>query len=206
MSALGVIPVSADTVQRFGVLLKERFVIVIKRKDRVFLSFLSILLCFGIPATAEKAEEPGTPPETESDIDYAKLKNPVPYTKKSIARGKRFFVQMCSECHGRDGKALLDFIADAMDLTVPQYWKHGNTPGETFRSIRDGAGVAMPPYKMLIRQEEDMWHVVNFVQSLWPSSMRPELQEETNEGRKPSQNGGDGHEEKSRANESRKAG
>lgn len=190
-----------NTVQQVSVRPKERSVMVIMRIDRVFLPFILIFLCFGVPASAEKVEKPGTPPQTEPAIDYAKLENPVPFTKKSIARGKRFFVQMCSECHGRDGKALIDFIADAMDLTVPQYWKHGSTPGEMYRSIRDGAGVGMPPYKMLIRREEDMWHVVNFVQSLWPSSMRPRLQEEMdkarseNEGKKPSQNGGNGDEE-----------
>ena len=199
--------VRTNTVQRVSVYAEERFVIVMKRNFSVIVVIVAMVLCFGMTVgAAEDGGDTEAAPETESATDYSKLENPVPFTKKSISRGKRFFIQLCSECHGRDGKALLDFIADAMDLTVPQYWKHGSTPGETYRTIRDGAGVGMPPYKMLIRREEDMWHVVNFVQSLWPSSMRPQLQEEMekdrseNEGKKPSQNGGKDHEEESRNN------
>lgn len=108
-------------------------------------------------------------------VDFKALKNPLSNTKKSIGRGKMLFVRACAECHGPDGKALIDVIADATDLTVPKYWFSGTTQGEIFRSIRDGAGVSMPPFKLTIRREEDMWHLVNFIQSLWPKSIRPEV-------------------------------
>jgi mono/diheme cytochrome c family protein len=110
--------------------------------------------------------------------DAKKLKNPVSYTAKSIAQGKTVFMRYCTECHGSDGKAQIDVIANATDLTDPEIWKSGTTTGEIFRSIRDGAGVSMPPYKNQIRKEEDLWHLVNFTQSLWPESARPKLQEE----------------------------
>ena len=71
-----------------------------------------------------------------------------------------------------------DIIADATDLTNTKRWFSGSTEGEVFRSIRDGAGVAMPPYKSKIRKEEDIWHLVNFVRSLWPKDQRPELVKE----------------------------
>ena len=111
--------------------------------------------------------------------DFKQLKNPVPNTKKSIARGKMIFVRQCAECHGPDGKSLIDVIADATDLTQPKLWFSGTTEGEAFRSIRDGAGVSMPPFKATIRREEDMWHLVNFIRNLWPVAKRPAVQEET---------------------------
>jgi mono/diheme cytochrome c family protein len=106
------------------------------------------------------------------------LKSPVPFTKASIARGRTLFLHDCTGCHGTDGKSQIDVIADATDLTEPKLWKSGTTEGEIFRSIRDGAGVSMPPFKNQIRKEEDLWHLVNFIRSLWPEPLRPKLQEQ----------------------------
>ena len=106
------------------------------------------------------------------------LKSPVPYTKTSISRGRVLYTNDCTGCHGNDGKAQVDVIADATDLTDPKLWKSGVTEGEVFRSIRDGAGISMPPYKNQIRKSEDLWHLVNFIRSLWPEAQRPKLQEE----------------------------
>ena len=116
--------------------------------------------------------------KASDSTDFKTLKNPVPNTRKSIARGKMLFVRQCAECHGPDGKALIDVVADATDLTQPKLWFSGTTEGETFRSIRDGAGVSMPPFKGTIRHEDDMWHMVNFIRNLWPVAKRPKVQEE----------------------------
>ena len=52
--------------------------------------------------------------------------------------GRRLFLQMCTCCHGSDGKATA-VIAEATDLTSPSGYKSGTTEGEIFRSIgRDG--------------------------------------------------------------------
>jgi hypothetical protein len=48
-------------------------------------------------------------------------------------------------------------------------WKNGTSEGLIFRSIRDGAGLAMPPFKTEVTAQEDLWHLVNFVRSLWPA-------------------------------------
>jgi mono/diheme cytochrome c family protein len=102
-----------------------------------------------------------------------KLKSPVPFSKASIARGKTLYTRNCTECHGADGKSQIDVIADATDLTNPKAWKSGTSEGEIFRSIRDGAGEAMPPFAGKVSKEEDLWHMVNYVRSLWPESARP---------------------------------
>jgi mono/diheme cytochrome c family protein len=106
-----------------------------------------------------------------------KLKSPVPFSTPSIARGRTLFLRDCKECHGADGKSQVDVVANATDLTEPKYWTSGPTEGEVFRSIRDGAGDAMPPFKEKIEDEKDIWHIVNFIRSLWPEPARPKLQE-----------------------------
>lgn len=108
-------------------------------------------------------------------IDYKTLKSPVPYSEKSIARGKMLFMRQCTECHGKDGKAQIDVIADASDLTSPKTYYSGTSEGEIFRSIKKGAGVSMPPFEAKIKKDEDIWHLVNFTMSLWPKSEQPEL-------------------------------
>ncbi len=133
-----------------------------------------ILLAASIAASQETAK-PGSGPLTADEAK--KLKNPVPYSKKSIGQGRGTFVRFCVGCHGPDGKATVDVIADATDLTDPKTWKDGITDGEIFRSIRDGQNASMPAFKTQLRQEEDIWNLVNFIHSLWPESMRPPLQE-----------------------------
>ncbi|MEW6128648.1 MAG: cytochrome c [Acidobacteriota bacterium] len=122
------------------------------------------------------AWQSGGKPLTQAEAKN--LKSPVPYSKSSISRGRIVFMNYCTGCHGNDGKAQIDVIADATDLTQPKLWKSGAMEGEIFRSIREGAGLNMPPYKNQIRKEEDMWHLVNFIRSLWSESLRPKLQEE----------------------------
>jgi mono/diheme cytochrome c family protein len=105
-----------------------------------------------------------------------KLKSPVPFSKASIARGKILYARACTECHGADGKSLVDVIANATDLTNPKAWRSGTSEGEIFRSIRDGAGEAMPPFADKVSKEEDLWHLVNYLRNLWPDSQRPKLE------------------------------
>ena len=122
--------------------------------------------------------------EPEEEIDYETLENPVPFTKASIGRGRVIFKRMCTECHGPDGKGQMDVIADASDLTSPKRYYNGTLVGEVYRSIREGAGTNMPAYLDQVPKEEDLWHLVNFVLSLWPDDMQPELVEEPQEGDK----------------------
>lgn len=129
-------------------------------------------------ATSLKAQSESKPISRD---EAKKLKNPVPFTKASLAQGRTLFTHHCTGCHGNDGKAMIDVIADATNLTEPKLWKSGTSDGEIFHSIRDGAGLNMPPYKNQIRKEEDLWHLVNFIRSLWPESQRPKLQDEKTE-------------------------
>ena len=105
---------------------------------------------------------------------------PQRYTRKSIARGRQFYLVNCVECHDQDGKGLnrRDFNSTVpADLTDPDAWLHGTAAEAIFASIRDGTKQDMPPYKGKL-QEEQIWHIVNFVRSLWPKANRPKLEEE----------------------------
>ena len=113
-----------------------------------------------------------------SSEEARKLKNPVPFTRKSIAAGKSAFLNNCTACHGPDGKAEVDVVADATDLTNPKAYKSGTSDGEIFRSIRDGAGETMPPFATQLSDDTEIWNLVNYIHSLWPESMRPPLAEE----------------------------
>ena len=107
-------------------------------------------------------------------------KAPLPYTRKSIARGKQFYLTSCVECHDQDGKGLgrRDFSGTPpSDLTDPDAWLHGTRAEAIFASIREGTKQDMPPFKGKLRDEE-IWNIVNFVRSLWPEAKRPKLEEE----------------------------
>jgi mono/diheme cytochrome c family protein len=136
---------------------------------------LAALALFFLPLSAFAQDSKPGPLTVEQ---AKKLKNPQAYSKKSIATGRNAFVRMCAGCHGLDGKAAMDVVADATDLTDTKTWKNGTSDGEMFRSIRDGQGQSMPAFKTQVRDEADLWHMVNFIRSLWPESTRPALVED----------------------------
>lgn len=108
--------------------------------------------------------------------------NPVPHTKKAIARGRDSYVRHCASCHGNDGKAQVDVVADATDLTNPKAYTGGTSDTEIFRSIRNGRNASMPAFSSQFKNEQDIWNLVHYIRSLWPESMRPAIQPETKEG------------------------
>lgn len=102
--------------------------------------------------------------------------NPMSYTEGSVARGSQLYLRYCTECHGKDGRALMDVISDATDLTDPDAYYNGTTQADLFNSIRNGAGVGMPPWNMQIQDEADAWHLVNFIRSLWTQEQRETIE------------------------------
>ena len=90
----------------------------------------------------------------------------------SVARGAQLYRQFCTECHGADGRAQVDVISDATDLTQPELYYSGTSRDDIFNSIRNGAGVGMPPWSMQIPEEASTWDLVNFIRSLWSEADR----------------------------------
>ena len=93
--------------------------------------------------------------------------DPPPVDAAAVERGARLFQQHCTECHGRDGRAQLDVIADATDLTVPVDYYNGYSDEEIYNSIANGAGVAMPAWRSVVGSDQAVWDLVYFVKSLW---------------------------------------
>ena len=85
----------------------------------------------------------------------------------SVERGGQLFLQYCTECHGRDGRAQIDVISDATDLTYPADYYNGSTDQDIFTSIANGAGVAMPGWRAQLGSDEAVWDLVAFIKSLW---------------------------------------
>ena len=108
--------------------------------------------------------------QAETDGSKASL-----YTPESVQAGAQIYLNYCTACHGKDGRALMDVISDATDLTDPEAYYNGSTREDMFRSISEGAGVGMPPWKSQLKDEQDIWHLVNFIQSLWTAEQRSAL-------------------------------
>ena len=128
------------------------------------------------------AQGPGKDTPAKNSEKSGAVKGPLHYTSKSIARGKQFYLLHCVECHDQDGRGLnrRDFSgAPPTDLTDPGDWAHGTSPEAIFTTIHDGTKNGMPPFKDKL-QDEQVWHVVNFVRSLWPEPKQPKLETEVN--------------------------
>ena len=102
-------------------------------------------------------------------------KNPVAASSTSIAAGKKLYDSQCASCHGTagkgDGKAGALLKPTPSDLTDGD-WKYGQTDGDIFAVIRDGAkqtgmrayGSRIPP--------NDIWNLVNYVRTLGPKTTK----------------------------------
>src|SRR5437867_12309694 len=79
-----------------------------------------------VPGLLAVASQVGAdaPPLT---ADAAKaLKNPIANTAKSIARGRAAYGSLGGNgCHGNDGNARIEGVANATDLTNPDGWEDG---------------------------------------------------------------------------------
>lgn len=94
------------------------------------------------------------------------LKNPVALTPQVLEEGKQLFQNMCSHCHGKDGKAD-GAITAAGKYPVPTYQSENvkNLPeGKIFFSITYGKNLMGPHASQLSKEER--WKIVHFVQTL----------------------------------------
>lgn len=104
------------------------------------------------------------------------VRNPIPPTPASIARGAAIYGESCAICHGESGRG--DGPAGiALNPRPADFRAHlaaGHTDGQLFDWITNGfRGTAMPPFKDQL-SEEDRWNVLNYVQqTLGPGSPAP---------------------------------
>jgi mono/diheme cytochrome c family protein len=98
----------------------------------------------------------------------AQRKNPIATNKESLAIGRELYVRECRSCHGAkglgDGKGGRDLDPRPTDLTNPMLWDQSD--GAMFWKITEGRG-DMPEHKELLNDEE-RWHVLNYMRTLAP--------------------------------------
>ena len=122
-----------------------------------------LLLSLALPA--QLAEHVHRHPEA------AQTKNPVAGSPESAANGAKLYGRYCAACHGKEGKG--DGPGGAKLNPAPsnltdEEWKHGQTDGEIFLVIHDGAkGTGMKGFASRLTERE-IWDLVNYVRTLGP--------------------------------------
>lgn len=126
-------------------------------------SVVVVVVCTLVAATASLAQHPGGSPEGR------KLKNPVAASPASIAAGAQTYQKMCAFCHGKDatGNGPLAPKGTSPSNLVDATWDRGETDGEIFLVIREGAG---PKFEMkglkTKLSDQELWNLVNYLRSI----------------------------------------
>ena len=95
----------------------------------------------------------------------AQRKNPVKVTSESIQQGKNLYQEHCALCHGSDGLGdgpAAQGLKQKPSNLVAMSGMH--VDGDVAWKIAEGRG-AMPGWKERL-SEEQIWNLVNFIQSL----------------------------------------
>jgi mono/diheme cytochrome c family protein len=96
----------------------------------------------------------------------AAIKNPVPATEESLARGKFFYETNCLVCHGAegrgDGPVGLKFVEKA-PVDLNDAYTQDQEDGQLFFTLTRGR-VLMPFYRDALSPSE-RWDVINYVRS-----------------------------------------
>lgn len=100
---------------------------------------------------------------------YVKMENPTDASdKENILDGKYIYSKECASCHGKsgmgDGSKAEDLEGYLGDFSDPEFFEE-QTDGELFYKISKGRG-DMPTFEKKIRNEEDIWLVINYIKTL----------------------------------------
>ena len=120
-----------------------------------------------VAGAAFLAFQASTAPKSGGNPEAAKIKNPVPATRESLAAGRRAYHLLCEKCHGPEGKGdgtAATGTKQPSDLTGTK-WEYGSSDGEIFSVVHDGTSLDMEGYSARLSDAE-IWNVVNFINSL----------------------------------------
>ena len=109
----------------------------------------------------------------ELPADADKTKNPVTANDESIAKGKELYLDTkkgnCIFCHGETGAGnkanMAKLRRKPADLTNKERMT-AMTDGELFWKISKGIRGIMPAGERRMPNEEERWHVVNYIRTL----------------------------------------
>lgn len=127
---------------------------------------LTITLSLTPRLSAHSKEDPNRWMASEKMIHR---NNPVEASHKSLQRGKELYLKKCALCHGKeargDGPAAKGLKQKPSDLLAMSGM---HEDGDVAWKIAEGRG-AMPGFKEKL-SEEQIWDLVNFIQSLKKTS------------------------------------
>jgi len=95
------------------------------------------------------------------------LRNPIPRSADSIARGRQLFAKDCAVCHGAEGKgdgvaALPQRPDDLSRIAPPPIFPDGVIAYRILNGVN-----LMPAFKTTF-SENEVWDLLNFIRSLAP--------------------------------------
>lgn len=130
---------------------------------RLVISVLAVVLLL---TGAVGAQRKGGDPKLKA------LKNPVAATAASINTGRAVYGKQCRHCHGVRGVGdgpLAPKNPRPANLTDAT-WDYGNSDGEIFTMILNGAPVPNSEMKGMkgTLPEREIWNIVNFIRSIGP--------------------------------------
>jgi hypothetical protein len=91
-----------------------------------------------------------------------------PEEEKRVVMG--LFNRYCIRCHGVDGRGVWD-IPDVPDFTNGR-WQSSRSDGQLARSILEGRGAVMPPFRGTMSLEES-WAMARYLRTFLPGSEGP---------------------------------
>jgi len=142
----------------------------ISKKNRSINILLILLFAGSLIPLGLSAQDPATA-TWDLPTDAAKTKNPIAADPESIAKGKDLYLTKgnCIFCHGDTGagnKANLPRLRRTpADLTNKERMSK-NSDGELFWKITKGIPMIMPNGDRRL-SEEERWHVVNYIKTLY---------------------------------------
>lgn len=99
--------------------------------------------------------------------EFIALENPYESGKSSLAIGKSLYSQHCKSCHGKlgagDGPA-----SKSLSYPCPDFHEEAivlASDGSLFYKISQGRK-EMPAFENLIPDDEDRWHIINYIREL----------------------------------------
>ena len=99
--------------------------------------------------------------------EFVNLKNPVKADDESLDVGKMLYSKHCKSCHGKygegDGPKADELDTDCGDFTTEEFQEQ--TDGSLFYKTKMGRD-DMPEFKKKIKDDEDIWHIVNYLRTL----------------------------------------
>ena len=129
-------------------------------KYRLFISLIIALF------TSNCSADSVVPSEAGKDNAIA---NPIPFSMKSISRGKQLYTSYCIDCHGGDGRAdtgFREFLKTPPADLADDQWIYGSEDVAIFDVIKNGRQERDMPAFGATADDTRIWYIVNYLKYL----------------------------------------